>query len=123
MEILYVPMPVLVKQMPKNTGNNLILYPILVGAAFALAASPCSTPILAGIMAYASIDGNVSTGALMLFLFALGQGVIFVIAALFTSFFKKLLTCNKASEYFVKVSGLVLVFTSVFLYYKVFSSI
>ena len=90
LEIIEVPMPVIVKQMPQNKNNNLILYPLMLGGAFALASTPCATPILAGIMAYASLKANIAQGALMLFLYALGQSAIILIAGLFTSMFKKI---------------------------------
>ena len=48
-------LPVIVKQIPANTGNSLIIYPLLLGMLYALMGTPCSTPILAGIMAFAAI--------------------------------------------------------------------
>lgn len=121
LEIIHIPMPVFIKKMPKNTNNNLILYPLLIGGAFAFATTPCSTPILAGIMAYASLKANIVAGALLLFLFSLGQGLILVIAGLFTSVFKKILKINAISGYFVKFSGIILIIASMFIYLKVFN--
>ena len=66
-------MPVVIKAMPVNSTNSLFLYPILLGIVFALAGTPCSTPILAGIMAFAAIGKNLLAAIFMLFLFALGQ--------------------------------------------------
>ncbi len=120
MEIINIPMPVFIKQMPKNTQSSMILYPMLIGAAFAFATTPCSTPILAGIMAYASLKANILTGALLLFLFSLGQGLILVIAGLFTSVFKKVLKVNTVSGHFVKFSGVILILASLAIYAKVF---
>lgn len=54
-DVLEFDMPVIIKAMPVNNTNSLFLYPVLLGIAFALAGTPCSTPILAGIMAFAAM--------------------------------------------------------------------
>lgn len=120
LEVIEVPMPAIIKQMPKNSNNNLILYPIVLGGTFALASTPCSTPILAGIMAYASLKANLALGALLLFCYALGQSVILIFAGLFTSMFKKASALKTFSAHFNKFSGVILILASLFLYLKVF---
>lgn len=120
LEIIEVPMPALIKQMPKNSNNNLILYPIVLGGTFALASTPCSTPILAGIMAYASFKSNLLFGGMLLFSYALGQSVILVFAGLFTSMFKKVSAVKTFSGYFNKFSGVILIAAALFLYLKIF---
>ncbi|MDD3012668.1 MAG: cytochrome c biogenesis CcdA family protein [Candidatus Gastranaerophilales bacterium] len=120
MEIIEIPMPTIIKKMPQNKNNSLIVYPIVLGGAFAFASSPCATPILAGIMAYASIKANILLGGLLLFLYSLGQGMILVIAALFTTMFKKLLIVRAVSGHMMKFSGAVLILSSIFIYLKIF---
>lgn len=119
--VLELPMPVIVKKMPKSNGNSLFLYPLLIGALFALATTPCSTPILAGIMSFATLSENMAYAALMLFLFALGQGVIIVLVGLSASFLKNARKFSRFGEVLLKVSGVLLILSSIFLYYKVFS--
>lgn len=119
--LLDINFPVLVKKFPENSKHNFITYPIILGAVFALATSPCSTPILAGIMATASMSDNIAYSALMLFLFSLGQGVIILFAGLFTSVLKNLKSFAAFSEWLTKASGLILVLFAVFLFYKIFS--
>ena len=82
--ILDFELPVIIKQLPSGNTSSLI-YPFILGSVFALAGSPCSTPILASIMAIASFSENLIASIIMLFLFALGQGLILLIAAIFTS--------------------------------------
>ena len=108
--ILDLTLPVIVKKMPKSKGQSLFLYPFIVGALFALAATPCSTPILAGIMSFATLSQNMFYAALMLFLFALGQGLIIILIEL-----------SSAGEILLKISGVLLILSSIFLYIKVFS--
>lgn len=119
--VLELPMPVIVKKMPKSNGQSLFLYPLLIGALFALATTPCSTPILAGIMSFATLSKNMAYAALMLFLFALGQGVIIVLVGLSASFLKNARKFSRFGEILLKVSGVLLILSSIFLYYKVFS--
>jgi len=123
LEIIEVPMPVLVKQMPQNKNNNLVLYPLMLGGAFALASTPCATPILAGIMAYASLKANVAQGAAMLFLYALGQSAIILVAGLFTSLFKKITVFRNVTGTINKFSGVILIFAALLIYTKIFGII
>ena len=121
LDILDFETPTIIKAMPKNTTNSVFLYPILLGITFALAGTPCSTPILAGIMAFAAMGKNISLAIIMLFLFALGQGVILVIAGLFTSGVKNLQVISKYSEWLLKFSGVLLILVALFLYWKTFA--
>lgn len=114
-------MPVIIKEIPQSSGRNMVLYPILIGAIFALAGTPCSTPILAGIMAFASMSSNIMYAVLMLFMFSLGQGLILIIAGVFTSTLKGLKNFAHVSEVLLKLSGVLLILSSVYIYYKVFS--
>jgi cytochrome c-type biogenesis protein len=114
-------MPVFIKEMPQNNGHDLFLYPLLIGALFALASTPCSTPILAGIMGYASLSANLITAGTMLFLFALGQGSIIILAGVFTSIFKNLQKISKFSSILIKISGICLISISLGIYIKIFS--
>lgn len=114
-------MPVIIKQIPQSTGRNMFLYPILIGAIFAIAGTPCSTPILAGIMAFASMSAHILDAVLMLFMFSLGQGLILVIAGVFTSSLKGFKSFSHVSEILLKLSGVLLILSSIYIFYKVFS--
>lgn len=119
--ILELNLPPIVKKMPKSHGNSLFLYPFIVGAVFALAATPCSTPILAGIMSFAVLSKSIFYAVLMLFLFALGQGLIIILIGVSTSFLKNAKKFTAFSEILLKVAGILLILSSIFLYYKAFS--
>ena len=114
-------LPVIIKSMPQNSTNSLVLYPMLLGIAFALAGTPCSTPILVGIMAYAAMGKNFLAAIIMLFLFAFGQGVILIIAGLFTSGLKNIKKFASYSDKIMKLSGWLLILVAVYMYYKVFA--
>lgn len=121
LDIIDFETPTIIKAMPTNTTNSIFLYPILLGITFALAGTPCSTPILAGIMAFAAIGKNLSLAILMLFLFALGQGVILILAGLFTSSIKNMRALSNFTEILLKISGVLLIGVAIFLYWKIFS--
>ena len=123
LEILDFEFPVVIKSIPKNTGGYAFLYPFLIGMIFALAGTPCSTPILAGIMAFASVSENILFAVLMLFLFALGQGIILILAGVFTSTVKNMQAFVRISEFLLKFSGLLLTISGLYIFYKIFSSL
>ena len=118
--IVEINVPVFIKQFPQNNSNNRILYPFLIGALFALAASPCSTPILASVMAVASLSANLIFSIFLLLAFALGQGVIIILVGMFTSVIKNFRQFASFSEIFLKICGAILIFASLYMYYKVF---
>ena len=121
--ILDFEMPVIIKAMPVNSTNSLFLYPLLLGIVFALAGTPCSTPILAGIMAFAAIGKNLLAAVIMLFLFALGQGLIRIIAGLFTSSVKNLKMVSHYTNGLMKFSGALLILVAIYLYFITFAPI
>lgn len=112
--------PVLIKGFPKEITNHKYLSAFIVGTVFALAATPCSTPVLVSIMAAISLSKNLVLAALMLFAFALGQGLIIILAGLFTSFLTKLKKVNEYSQYFIKIAGSLFILFSIYLYIKMF---
>ena len=62
---------------PKKTGG--IFMAFLVGAAAALITSPCSTPILGTILLYVATKQEIVFGALLLFSYALGMGLLLIV--------------------------------------------
>ncbi len=110
----------IVKRFPKGNSASLFVYPFLIGILFAFAASPCSTPILAGIMSFATLTKNVFTAGLMLLCFSLGQGVIVILAGMFTSCLKGIKKSAHISEFLMKFSGVLLILAAAIIYLKIF---
>ncbi len=113
--------PTLINKIPQNSNNSKFLYPMLLGAIFAIAGTPCSTPILAGIMSFAAITNSIILSVIMLFAFAIGQGLILVIAGLFTGVVKKFGSVVSVSEILIKISGGLLILASIYMYYRIFA--
>ena len=123
LDVIDFELPVIIKEIPQNNFNNEILYPLLLGAVFALIGTPCSTPILASIMGFASISAKVSQAVIMLFLFSIGQGLILIIAGFLTSKLKTSKNIYKVSEGILKFSGALLVLVALYIFYKIFSGV
>jgi cytochrome c-type biogenesis protein len=90
---------------------------------FALIGTPCSTPILASIMAFATISTKISYAVIMLFLFSIGQGLILILAGFITSKLKNNNNFYKISENIMKISGILLIFVALYIFYKIFGFI
>ena len=123
LDVIDFELPVLIREIPQNSVNNDFLYPFILGVVFALIGTPCSTPILASIMGFASISANVSQSIFMLFLFSIGQGLIFIFAGFLTSKLKSGKNFYKISEIIMKISGFLLILVALYIFYKIFGPI
>lgn len=123
LEVIDFEMPVIIKEIPQNKLNNDFVYPLILGAVFAIIGTPCSTPILASIMGFASISANIENAVIMLFLFSMGQGLILIFAGVLTSKFKTSEKFYKISENIMKISGILLILVAVYIYYKIFGAV
>lgn len=121
LEIIDLNFAPIIKQLPKGNKTSLFIYPFIIGVMFAFASSPCSTPILAGIMSFATLTKNLFLAGLMLFCFSIGQGLIIVLAGIFTQFLKGIKKFANFSEILVKFSGILLIIGAILIYIKVFS--
>ena len=118
--VLDFELPVLVKEMPQGDGHSIFVYPFLLGSVYALAGTPCSTPILAAIMAFASLSASLIQSVIMLFLFAVGQGLILIFAGFLTAHLKNWKGFYKVSDILLKISGILLILASLYIFYKIF---
>ena len=85
------------------------LTPMVTGAAFGLASSPCITPVLATLLAWVSQAKNPLISIIFLFFFGLGQVMPLVIVGFTTNSLKKLLEFRKFSQIIPTLSGLILI--------------
>ncbi len=56
----------------------------IMGAASGLVASPCTSPVLFGLLGYVASTQNLYYGAALLFAFAMGMGVLLILAGTFS---------------------------------------
>lgn len=118
--LLDINFPILVNKIPQNRTNSKYIYPFILGMVFALAGTPCSTPILAGIMSFAVITKSLLLSVVMLFLFAIGQGFILLVAGMFTNIIKKFGDIASVSNVMIKLSGVLLLLASLYMFFRVF---
>jgi cytochrome c-type biogenesis protein len=86
----------------------------LLGLSFGLVASPCSTPVLATLLAWVSQGGHAAGGALVLLTYALGYCSPLVLAGCFVGQVKQLLELRRWSAWITPASGVSLVLFGLF---------
>jgi cytochrome c-type biogenesis protein len=99
----------------QNVGRGVgLLGAYVVGLAFAFGWTPCVGPVLATILLVAGVEGSALHGAVLLGAYALGIGLPFLLASLFSGAFIRLMARLRAHmEVVEKVMGSALVLTGV----------
>jgi cytochrome c-type biogenesis protein len=85
--------------------------PIAAGLAFGLAGSPCTTPVLAVLLAWMARTGNPLAGVVLLTVFGLGQVMPLLLAGTAAASVPRLLALRGVSQWVPSLSGVVLVTT------------
>jgi cytochrome c-type biogenesis protein len=116
LELLPIPHVQLNMKMPKVAGLSGAL---LVGMIYGIMASPCSTPILATILGYASLQGNLLKGAAMLLVYGLGHGILLLLLGISTGFAKTLQVLRRYSTYLQKISGFLLIGAGIYMFWTI----
>ena len=94
----------------------------LVGVTFAAGWTPCIGPILGSILVYASTQGSISKGIILLFAYSLGLGIPFFLSSLIiNSFFIYFQKFRKWIRPLIIFSGVLLIVIGVLLYTNYFS--
>ncbi|MEO1590523.1 MAG: cytochrome c biogenesis protein CcdA [Cyanobacteria bacterium J06632_22] len=86
----------------------------LLGLTFGLVASPCSTPVLATLLAWVGEKGDPLLGTSLLLAYTIGYVAPLVIAGIFTASIKRILAIRQWSGWITPVSGVMLVGFGVF---------
>lgn len=87
----------------------------LLGLLFGLVASPCATPILAVIIAYAASKGAVLFGGVLLFVYALGHGLPLLLLGLGAGAVRGFPAMERRGPVFRRVGGALIVAMGVYL--------
>ena len=85
-----------------------VLAPISAGLAFGLASSPCTTPVLAVLLAWIAKQGNPLSGTIFLGSFAIGQVFPLFIAGTVAASIPKFLALRPISKWIQPISGVIL---------------
>jgi cytochrome c-type biogenesis protein len=81
----------------------------LIGLTFGVVASPCSTPVLATLLAWISSTKDPVLGSVMLLAYTVGYVAPLVLAGTFTASVKKLLELRRWSGWITPASGVLLI--------------
>jgi cytochrome c-type biogenesis protein len=95
-------------QLPRSVKSYLL------GLTFGLVASPCSTPVLATLLAWVGEKGDPVLGSALLLAYTVGYVAPLVIAGIFTASIKQLLSLRQWSGWITPTSGILLVGFGVF---------
>lgn len=79
-----IPFPTWFSGRPMETSRGGIIGAFLIGAASGLVASPCTTPVLLGLLTYVATHQSVVYGGALLFAFSMGMGVLLIVAGTFS---------------------------------------
>lgn len=87
---------------------------LVMGILAGLVVSPCVSPLLVVILTWVAKTGNMALGFGLLFSFALGMGVLFVVIGTFAGFLKNLPKTGRWTNYIEKGFGIILIALSVY---------
>ncbi|HEY3424068.1 MAG TPA: cytochrome c biogenesis protein CcdA [Negativicutes bacterium] len=89
----------------------------MLGIAFTAGWTPCTGPILASILVYAGTATTLDQGALLLFIYAMGFSIPFLLAAFLMNRFSRLRVVYHWLPYIQQISGLVLIMAGIIIYF------
>ena len=106
-----VPLPLPAGPDPERWRKRVppLLAPVAAGLAFGLAASPCTTPVLAVLLAWIAETGRPLLGMALLACFGSGQVLPLLLAGTLAASLPKLLALRSVSRWVPPISGAVLV--------------
>ena len=84
------------------------LAPVAAGLAFGLAASPCTTPVLAVLLGWIAQSGRPLVGMMLLTSFGIGQVLPLLLAGTFAASVPRLLSLRSIGRWVPPISGVVL---------------
>ena len=84
------------------------LAPVAAGLAFGLAASPCTTPVLAVLLGWIAQSGRPLVGMALLTSFGIGQVLPLLLAGLFAASVPRLLSLRAVGRWVPPISGVIL---------------
>ncbi len=88
---------------------------VLMGMAFGLIMSPCTTPVLAVLLTYAAARGDVVYSMGLLFFYGLGHGLILLAAGTFTSVLTTIPALRSKTGFINTASGILLILEGLYL--------
>lgn len=105
---------------PQASGKG-FLGAFVLGAGSALVASPCTSPLLAGVLALMAESGTFSRGLILMLFYAVGFSSLFVLLGLGALNLRKLPRAGQWMNYLHKLGAAALLIMGVFFIFKVYT--
>jgi cytochrome c-type biogenesis protein len=116
LDLIRLPLPQFIKKMPETN-------PFIIGLLFALVSSPCSSPVLFGVLSLASSTGSQIYSMLIMFAYSLGYTALIFLASLFAGILKQINLLKKHSSLINKISAAFLIIIGIVYIYLGFISL
>ena len=88
---------------------------LVAGALLGLVVTPCSTPVLAGLLAYVASTGNPVWGGMLLFVYGLGVGLPILLLGTAAASLLARLAVTRARLWAERMSGLIMIGVGLYL--------
>ncbi len=98
MELIHLPLPQFVTKIPEAS-------PFVIGMIFALVSSPCSSPVLFGVLSAASSTGSQIWAMIIMFSYSMGYTALIFAASLSAGLLKQLDWFKKHNKTVLRTSG------------------
>ena len=108
---IHLPLPSAVSRVP-SAG------PFVVGMAFALISSPCTSPVLFAVLAMSSTSGHLVWSVLTMAAYGFGYTLIIFLASVFTGVSKNLSGLKYHGEIITRISAGLLLLTALWAFYQ-----
>lgn len=84
LELLPLPFPGRWSRAPREPGAGGVPGAFLIGAGSGLVASPCTSPVLMGLLTFVATNQSVVYGAALMFAFSMGMGALLIVVGTFS---------------------------------------
>jgi len=113
--VLTLPLPDYFAAQRERITRRGVFGALALGLVSGLVASQCATPALAAILTYVMAEGSIAYGALLLFVYALGRGVLIVAAGTFAGALKQVQAMGRWTPLLEKAAGIIVIGVGVYL--------
>lgn len=110
--VVHVPLP---KEMLPTRRMGGPAGALIAGALIGLVVTPCSTPMLAGLLAYVASTGNPIWGGLLLFVYGLGLGIPILLLGTAAASLMARLAATRTRVWAGRMSGVLLIAIGLYL--------
>lgn len=117
MGLLNIPMPF---QRNRNVKRKGLLGAFILGIVTGTVSSPCATPILAIILTYAAIEGDIFYGGLLLFVYAIGHCALIFISGVSVGMAESLIKSKNINNFSIwakRAGGFLLLIMGIYIAY------